>query len=289
MDIRRILFPVDFSQRTARTAPLVSAMARQVGAEVALLHVVGTIPHWLANAELADGEPEAMRPPDTWIALRRSQLENWAKDEWTGVAVRRYVEIGDPAHLISEFVSRNQVDLIMMPTHGFGRFRRWLLGSVTGKVLHDTECPVWTDVHMPEPVPREGEVRRILCALDLEDESGALLQWSRALAEKLRAELRLVHAIPAAEHIPGQPDDPFRAHLLRIGREQMEELQRRYRTELTATVVSGNVASAVALVAGEWAADLVVIGRTPAKKGPGRLHSHAYAIIRESPCPVISV
>jgi len=36
----------------------------------------------------------------------------------------------------------------MMPTHGLGGFRRFLLGSVTAKVLHDADCPVWTGVHL---------------------------------------------------------------------------------------------------------------------------------------------
>jgi hypothetical protein len=38
----------------------------------------------------------------------------------------------------------------------------------------------------------------------------------------------------------------------------------------------------------ETYADVVVIGRS-AGKGVGRLHAHAYALIREAPCPVISV
>ncbi len=56
--------------------------------------------------------------------------------------------LGDPAQVITAFAHTQGVDLIMMPTHGYGPFRRLLLGSVTAKVLHDAECPVWTAVHM---------------------------------------------------------------------------------------------------------------------------------------------
>jgi hypothetical protein len=45
--------------------------------------------------------------------------------------------LGDPAHAITDFVASNKVDLVMMPTHGYGPFRQLLLGSVTAKVLHD--------------------------------------------------------------------------------------------------------------------------------------------------------
>ena len=38
-----------------------------------------------------------------------------------------------------------------MPTHGFGPLRRFLLGSVAAKVLHDAQCPVWTSVHTDAP------------------------------------------------------------------------------------------------------------------------------------------
>ncbi len=42
-----------------------------------------------------------------------------------------------------------------MPTHGYGPFRRFILGSVTAKVLHDADCPVWTGVHLEEAPPIE--------------------------------------------------------------------------------------------------------------------------------------
>jgi len=54
---------------------------------------------------------------------------------------------GDPAECIVRVAQENAVDLIVMPTHAHGRFRRFLLGSVTAKVLHDTDCPVLTGVH----------------------------------------------------------------------------------------------------------------------------------------------
>jgi hypothetical protein len=63
-------------------------------------------------------------------------------------------------------------DLLMMPTHGRGTFRRLLLGSVTAKVLHDLECPVWTDVHSETAPPiEEIHCRRILCAVDLSEQA----------------------------------------------------------------------------------------------------------------------
>ena len=62
-----------------------------------------------------------------------------------------------------------QADLILMPTHGHGPFRRLLLGSVTSKVLHDAECPVWTGVHENKDRPAEPmTLKHVVCAVDLQ-------------------------------------------------------------------------------------------------------------------------
>ena len=50
------------------------------------------------------------------------------------------VQEGDPAVNIADYASENGIDLIMMPTHGYGKFRSLLLGSVVSKVLHDADC-----------------------------------------------------------------------------------------------------------------------------------------------------
>src|SRR5207245_2957797 len=63
------------------------------------------------------------------------------------LAAGAIVSLGDPAAEITHYAEKNQVDLIMMPTHGYGRFRNMLLGSVTAKVLHDAHCPIWTAAH----------------------------------------------------------------------------------------------------------------------------------------------
>jgi hypothetical protein len=52
----------------------------------------------------------------------------------------------------------------MMSTHGYGAFYRFLLGSVTAKVLHEIQCPVWTGAHLEEAPAREFSIRRVLCS-----------------------------------------------------------------------------------------------------------------------------
>lgn len=107
------------------------------------------------------------------------------------------------AQKIVQYAPENGADLIMMPTHGFGTFRRFLLGSVTSKILHDARCPVWTGVHMQEAPPLEAiHCRNVICAVDLGPHSDAPILWAAKLAEEHMAQLTLVHATPAVEGRP---------------------------------------------------------------------------------------
>ena len=69
----------------------------------------------------------------------------------------------------------------------------------------------------------------------------------------------------------------------------MVKIQEAAGTDVEMILAGGNIATLVRNVALRKRADLVVIGRGCLHDGLGRLRSNAYAIIRESPCPVLSV
>ena len=139
-NFKHILFPVDFSQQCCNVAPYVLCMARRYGAHVSMLHVMelptGAYPGWPAPAAVIDFQEMADE--------RKKRLEGYLKNEFAEVAQTRLLSKGDPSHAITDYAQKEHVDLVMMPTHGYGPFRRFLLGSVTAKVLHDVKCPVWT-------------------------------------------------------------------------------------------------------------------------------------------------
>jgi hypothetical protein len=76
--------------------------------------------------------------------VRKQCVASFLKSEFHNIPTTRLMREGDPARAIIEYAEDEKVDLIMMPTHGYGPFRRFLLGSVTAKVLHDVKCAVWT-------------------------------------------------------------------------------------------------------------------------------------------------
>jgi nucleotide-binding universal stress UspA family protein len=192
---KHILFPVDFSEQVSRIAPYVICMARRTGARVTMLHVMevptGAYPGWPAEAALINLQ-DIQR-------VRQQSLDAFLVNEFQDIGLTRLMSEGDPASGIVEYAEKENADLVMMPTHGYGPFRRFLLGSVTAKVLHDVKCPVWTSAHIPEgPAPPAG-YRSVLCAVDLTPKSLPLIQWASAFARENKADLKLLHAVPPAE------------------------------------------------------------------------------------------
>jgi len=107
---------------------------------------------------------------------------------------------GDPADAIVQFASETSPSLIVMPTHAYGKFRRFLLGSVTAKVLHDVECPILTGVHHETaPFSTDCDIREILCAVNIDEGFIPVVKGALALAGLFDAALTVVHGIPAVD------------------------------------------------------------------------------------------
>ncbi|MGA2877606.1 MAG: universal stress protein [Bryobacteraceae bacterium] len=274
--VKKILFPVDFSKRCIGAARYVRAFASQFGAEIMLLHVVETGDHYY---------PEVAQPH-----LERD-LTAFLIDEFHDFQTLSNCIIGATETKIVETASSWRSDLIMMPTSGLGRYRRFLLGSITAKVLHDAECPVWTDIHSQEtPTSARIACKKVLCALDLGERSRAVLDWAGWLAREHQADLRIVHAAEAeAGPLEKYLDREFAASGAAEARTRIAELQGAAGTSANVAMAQGKVSDVVTCAAKEWSADLLVIGRHNGSGLAGRLHQNAYSIIGESPCPVLSV
>src|SRR5262249_47338774 len=144
-----------------------------------------------------DGSVYSVMDFQSMLDEEKENVKSFLKEEFQEVPTTRLALEGDPARRIAEYAGKEKADLIMMPTHGYGPFRRFLLGSVTAKTLHDVECPVWTSAHVAENPPLPAGYRNILCAIDLSPNSLPLLRWASLFACEQGAKLKLAHAIPA--------------------------------------------------------------------------------------------
>jgi len=285
--VEKILFPVDFSERCSAAASHVAATARHFNAKLTVLHVLQIPPVWYGD--LAAAELQLLVDVEDLKKERRHTLDGYLRHELRDlVGVEKIVENGDPAYVIEEYARNQKADLIMMPTHGHGPFRRLLLGSVTAKVLHDAECPVWTDVHEEATFVRIG-CRSVLHAVDLRQEAISSMQWAARYAGSHGAELTLMHAIPALAGPTPPGEVRFRSYLTEHAREYIEDLQRKAGVAARICIEGGKIAETVREAALQHAADLVVIGQGCMHETLGRLRSNAYSIIRQCPCPVVRV
>jgi len=289
ISFQRILFPVDFSPQSSAAAPFVKTMALRFRSDVTLLHVVEVPPYWYGTPEA--GAYDAVIDISSMLEDRRSTLQSYLTDELEGISVQRCVQSGDPALHITQYARQKKAGLIMMPTHGYGPFRSLLLGSVTAKVLHDAECPVWTTAHASEIATNAGEPwRQFICAVDDDPRDVPLVRWAAEIASGQGAQLRLVHAVTGFEEEPGDgANDPLREFLFGVARERIDKMQAEAGTKLDLCIAAGAPAKVVHEFATRHAAALVLVGRGKIQKHFGRLRSNAYAIVRDAPCPVISM
>jgi len=116
------------------------------------------------------------------------------------------------------------------------------------------------------------------------------MKWAEQIAKDFGASLRLVHVIPGVESWPSrQADAQFEEELRAEARKTIEGLQENAGIHAPLCVAVGNIAEGVREEARRHGADLLVIGRGVLHETLGRLRTHAYGIIRQAPCPVISV
>jgi nucleotide-binding universal stress UspA family protein len=274
---RKILFPVDFSARCTIAAKMVETLAGRFRARVTMLHVVEPIMYTDLPVDAS--------------SIAQEQLDNFLSDRFTSCDVERVLLHGDASHKIVDFAHDGRFNLIMLPTHGYGRFRRFILGSVAAKVLHDARCPVWTGAHM-EHIPSNDEIRfrNVVCAIDLGKQSCQALRWAGLFAQEFGAHLTIVHAVPTAKDHPNiYCDQDWKSELVRGAKEKIQTLQRSLALDATISVIPDEIPFAVSTTALHNNAELLVIGRSVEDGMLGRLRTNAYSIIRQSPCPVVSV
>lgn len=284
-----ILLPIDFSERCLGAVRYAEALAVKFGSEIVLVHVLEPMRYSISTLEAgATGTGQLL---SELKAEAETLLADYSCSGLERMRVKRVLLEGDPARRIVAYAKEEKVGLIAMPTHGYGPFRRFILGSVTAKVLHDAECPVLTGVHMEQaPPPEKIAFRTILCAVDLGPESRKALSWAEQMAAQFSARLVLVHAVPCIESKPGEYfDRGLSGDLFRSATQELEKLSGEMDAHAEIFVDGGDAPKVVCAAAERFRADLMVIARGSAAGISGRLRTNAYAIIRGSPCAVVSV
>jgi len=291
LDIKTILAPVDFSDRSEQVALHAAELARVFDSRLLLLYV--------RPSELYP----ALAPMDVVLPADIHKEEEKRAAQLLGEMAARIapqgrvdclVREGDPATVICRTAEENDVNLLVMPTHGRGLFRRFLLGSVASKTLHDTAIPILTGVHL-DTAPAFGGAegyRTIACAIGLGDHDHArkVLAEANDWAAVLGAQLHVIHSpstgeLAAWEGVP--VETPQEVEKRR--RDALEDMLKQTGIEADVHVVMGSPVDTVMRSVEALDADLLVVGRSVRSSVLDRPHGDGYDFIRESPVPVLSI
>jgi len=284
LSVRRVLFPTDFSEGAATAFPQAVYLADWHDAE---LHIV--------NVVLPEGEAEVTLPAsvDTlraWLGASSPLAETV---EGLSI-VQRQVESEAPPERLVAYAEDQDIDLVVMGTHGRRGVRRMLLGSVTEEVIRRAPCPVYTIQADVDEAPAQA-VHRILVPVDFSEASETAVRHAMEVARTYGAEVHLLHVVeevvyPSAYGIEPAlfPSEEVVARVENTLGEMAREGTSYENVQVAATI--GYAPMTILDYVQENEIDLVVIA-THGRAGLDRmlLGSVAERVIRQSPVPVFVV
>ena len=139
MDIKRILWPTDFSENAGQALPLVTSLAEKYQAEIHILYVLKDYPAF--GASYGQYDPEDIKKMKDW----ETQFANSRLDEICEKFLNacpfyiRHISVGDPAKEILKLIKAEDIDIIILASRGSES--HFDFGSVAERVIKCTDKP----------------------------------------------------------------------------------------------------------------------------------------------------
>jgi nucleotide-binding universal stress UspA family protein len=282
-----ILCPVDFFPGSLHAFEYALKLARNYEARVIALHVVEpVIP--------AVYEP-AFSVPDLTNELEKEskrQLKNLsAKAAKAGVRLDTEVKVGDISTEIRAAIDKTKADLVVIGTHGSRGFERWLLGSVTERLMRHCSAPLLViGGHRKAGTPPP-EIGSILMTTDFSDGTPDALRYAFTIAQESQAKIDLLHVVDELVLVEAPPD--VKESMIDGIRQKLESLVPdavRPWCEVRTTVTTGSPYQSILKVAKKDKVGLIVMNI----HGKGMLDrvlvgSTAERVVRGAECPVLLI
>jgi len=274
---KNILFATDLTATSASAQAYALLLAQMFGSHLFVLYAQ-TGPGLAPRYETAWMSPDHKREG---IAI--AELENFFRA--SHVPFTLLVEPGEVPEVLQRIVDENQIDLVIVGTHGRKGFLHVLFGSMAESVSRSFTCPVIT-VGPRACAGFEHRLRTIVYATDFSEESRLALPYAISLAQEFHGELLVLHVAP--DHMV---HDRVQAEAYLMNRIKGLAPQSRFPwCTLRHLVEFGDPARRILAVAKDQNADLIVLGLHRsvqfASHFPDRL---SYSIVCDASCPVMSV
>ncbi|HKQ87359.1 MAG TPA: universal stress protein [Candidatus Acidoferrales bacterium] len=286
IQLKNILFLTDFSETANRAGEYAGALAKTYGAKLFALHVQPPVVN-------------PMTPPASWYNLEEVAETQQAANrkelgaEFQGLNPRIFIKEGDLWAHVAAIVERENIDLIVMGTHGRSGMRRFFLGSIAEAMFRNAECLVLTvGPHATGQKQVPVEFTRIVFATDFSDAANTAAPYAMSLAQEHQAQVTLLHVV--AETKAGEL---VQAHEVAASDEKL--LRNLVPPEADQWCVPeflierGDAAEKILDVAARRKADLIVLGVRKEKGFPGA-STHlpvaiAHEVVSKAQCPVLTV
>ncbi|MBT4863841.1 MAG: universal stress protein [Planctomycetaceae bacterium] len=140
IDLKNILLPTDFSETSLTATRYAIELAKRFSATLHLLHVIED-----PGVYIAAFDSFPLPSPVEFETYAEERLENWVlPDDAAGLDIQRRWVHGVPFTQIIRDSRENDIDLIVLGTHGRSVISQLLLGSVAEKVVRKAPCSVLT-------------------------------------------------------------------------------------------------------------------------------------------------
>jgi len=141
VEVKKILFPVDFYESALKVLPVVKLMAEKLGAKIELIHVVkgssDFVGYEMGAAWYSNFEDELIKGGE-------KAMDKFVEEKLAGLDVDTTVAVGDAAEEIIKYADKTGADMIIIGTHGRKGLEKILFGSVALGVAKGANCPVLT-------------------------------------------------------------------------------------------------------------------------------------------------
>jgi nucleotide-binding universal stress UspA family protein len=297
LHLKKILFPTDFSRCAEQALAHAVFLAEKYDAEIHVLHVVTLFkdqPNVISD-EIAETEDMIRKLEDIAENQLKKVVDSQGSDDMNIITATKKGISAAPT--ILEYASDNDIDLILMGTHGRRGLGHLLLGSAAEEVVRAAACPVLTIRELKEPKPVM-HVNNILVPVDFSNYSKDTLAYASEIAQSYNAQLQVLHIIEETMHpafsltgkssifdlIPGIQDDCRK----RTEKMVKEVVSKKIKTDIF--IKGGSAASDIIKYAKENSADLIVIA-THGLTGLEHmlLGSVTEKVVRMAHCPVFIV
>jgi len=298
--LKSILIATDFSQASEKPLCHALAIARCYGAKVYLAHVVSSLGFTLAG-------PAALAAAEEAVCRDAAHLEDdlVRSGELSGLQHQVVIRQGEVWPELEAIIRQEEIDSIVIGTHGRHGMGRLLLGSVAELIFRQADCLVLTvgPGAYAQPrieVPRAN--RTFLLATDFGDASIHALTYAISFASQFKAKLVLLSVIP---QLP-MPDDQsctaggltqMQENARTATLQQLEELTRNVALEATPEFrvefeSASSVSETIVEVAARLRADMIIMGLHRSRHIGTASHmprTTAYEVVCRAGCPVLTV